>query len=167
MEGSAALIQRWKEETSLVPSKATCQCYHGVQCDGMDSFVNNVPQGSGLCFTDSPGDVFIMQKTCREKTTWLLVWQSAINHSHLLWGSGESGWIKSKVKCDVLADGRRLPVHACCRHERIAATVAKLWLMCILLISCISLCIISFFCATYAALIPLFFPNNRQNYTSN
>lgn len=42
-----------------------------------------------------------MQKTYREKTTWLLVWEPAINHSHLLWGSGESGRIKSKVKCDV------------------------------------------------------------------
>lgn len=117
--------QQWEEETSHVPAKATCQSYCGGRCDRMDSFVNNVPQGSGLCFTHSPGDVFVMQKTCREKTTWLLVWEPAINHSHLLWRSGESGRIKSKGKMWYVlpADRRRLAVHACCRHKRITASV--------------------------------------------
>lgn len=100
--------------TSLVPAKAARQSHCGVRGDGMDSFVNNVLQGPGLRFSDSPGDVFIMQKTCREKTTWLLVWQSAINHRHLLRGSGESGWIKCKVK---------MWCAGFCKYKNVTATV--------------------------------------------
>lgn len=69
----------------------------------MGNFVNKVCQGSGLCFSDRPGDVSVVQETYREKTTWLLVWEPAINHSHLLLGGGESGWIKSEVKRNVFS----------------------------------------------------------------
>lgn len=122
----------------------------------MDSLVNNVPHGLRLRFTDSPGDVSIMQKTCREKTTWLLVWQLAINHSHLLWGNRESVWIKSMVEMwyAPLADRSRLT--ACTRLTQEDYSICKLFLIII-----DALMIISFY-ASHFAFSPVFVPLKKH-----
>lgn len=57
---------------SPVPAEATRQCQHGVRRDGLDSFADDLRQGSGLGLADSPGDVTIVQKACRDGTTWLV-----------------------------------------------------------------------------------------------
>lgn len=73
--GSAVPNQRSEtggDEFQYVPAKSTCQCYFGSRCGRTGSFVDNVPQGPGLCFTDNSGYVSIMQKTCGDETTGFL-----------------------------------------------------------------------------------------------
>lgn len=110
-------MPKWKEEAR--PAKSPRQCDRCIWRDGVDSSVNEVCQGLGLCSADSFGDVSVVQETYRERSTWLLVCRPAINHSNLLrWGVGklggeESGQIKSKGKMwsDPPSERRKLALY--------------------------------------------------------
>lgn len=68
----AELLLTLRVETSLIPAKTTCQRHDGVRRDGVDHFVNDFCQGSGLGLADGPGDVFIVQETYNEKNPVVL-----------------------------------------------------------------------------------------------
>lgn len=61
-----------------VPAEAACQRQQGVRRDGLDSFADDLRQGPGLGLADSPGDVAIVQKACRDRTTRLLAINQAL-----------------------------------------------------------------------------------------
>lgn len=116
-----------KRKKAQRPAKSPRQCDRCIWRDGMDSSVNEVCQGLGLCSADSSGDVSVVQESYRERSTWLLVCRPAINHSNLLqwgvgkWGVKSQGKLKVKVKCDLIRrteGGNRLCTLRC-RHKRI------------------------------------------------
>lgn len=62
------------EKSCTVPAKATCQSQYRIGCDPMGSLFNDASKSFGLGFTDSLGDVTVIQETWRENVKNRSVW---------------------------------------------------------------------------------------------